>query len=111
MCKITLIQNKSVRIGIAFARLPVNDEHARNLRQLGEDDLILVFNAAHDPILEKVPIPLILLVDRQFLDIDFLILLQVRKISDVRHRSQLSGSGAGNGDTRAVADDSRCYRL
>ena len=111
MRQITLVKNQAVRVGVTLARLPVHDEHARNLRQLSEDDLVLVLDAADYAILQQVPVPLVLLVDRQFFDVDFLILLQVRKISDVRHCSQLSGSGAGNGDTRAVADDSRCYRL
>ena len=50
--QVTLVQDQSVGIGVPFGRLAVHDENARNLRQLCEDDLVFVLDAANYTIFE-----------------------------------------------------------
>lgn len=60
MGKFPLVEIQTFGVRSTFGRLTVNNEHARDLRQLSEDDLVVVFNAAHDAVFEQVAVAFIL---------------------------------------------------
>jgi len=105
--QVSLVQNQPVGVGVSLAGLAVDDEDAGDLRQLGEDDLVLVLDAADDAVLQQVAVPLVLLAGGQFFDVYFGVLLQIRiaaETGDVGHGARRC---AGDGDAGAVADHSR----
>ena len=62
VAQFSLVQLEALWVGSSLAWLPVDDEDARDLRQLSEDDLVLIFNAANDSIGQQVAIPLIIFI-------------------------------------------------
>lgn len=61
MGELTLVQIQTFGVGGALRGLTVHDEHAWDLWQFSEDDLVVVLDAAHDSVLEQVAVALILL--------------------------------------------------
>ena len=59
--QVALVEIEPFGVGLALTRLAVHDEHAGDLRQLREDDFVLVFHASDDSVLEQVSIALIIL--------------------------------------------------
>ena len=59
--ELALIKLEAFGVGGPLARLAIDDEHARNLRQLSEDDLVLILNTPHNTIGEQVAIALVIL--------------------------------------------------
>lgn len=62
MRQVTLVEDESVWIGVSLGRLAVHDQHARDLGQLGEDDLVLILDPADNAILKKVTVSLVLFI-------------------------------------------------
>jgi len=59
----SLVQLQALRVGCPLTRLTVNDENAWDLRQLCEDDLVLVFNSSDNSISKQVAVPFVFLSD------------------------------------------------
>ena len=66
MREIALVEVEPVRVGIALRRLPVDHEHARDLRQLGKNNLVFVFYSANDTVLKKVSITFVFFTSCKF---------------------------------------------
>jgi len=59
--QLSLIQVKAFGVLRPLRRLSVNDEHAWDLGQLRENDLVVVLHSAHNSILQKVAVPFVVL--------------------------------------------------
>ena len=58
--KFALVELKSLRIGCSFTWLSVDDEDARDLRELCKYNLVVVFDLSHDSIGEEISVALII---------------------------------------------------
>lgn len=59
MGQFSLVKVQALGVRGSLGRLPVHHEHAWDLRQFGEDNLVVVLDAADYPVFKQVPEPFI----------------------------------------------------
>ena len=63
--KVSFVKIKPIWISISFTWFTIYNKYSWNLRELSKYDFVIVFNSAHNSILEQVPVSLVFFVGSQ----------------------------------------------
>lgn len=61
MAELSFVQIQPLRVCLAFAGPSINNEHARDLRQLRKYYFLVIFSALNDTVFQKVAVSFVLI--------------------------------------------------